>query len=77
MKKSESMNDAGIKIWGGSIDEGLSTNSNFCPGYNDVSGYIDKMLHAKKRKIFEEHMAACKECRFDIQELRILIRETA
>jgi hypothetical protein len=76
MKNKHSLYDSGIEMWGGSMDEGLSRNSTFCPGYNDVAGYIDKMLPAKLRKSFENHMAACRDCRTDILELRICIRET-
>ncbi|GFM38454.1 anti-sigma factor family protein [Desulfovibrio psychrotolerans] len=75
MKNRESLSDAGVFLWGGSMDEGLSRTSTFCPGYNDMSGYLDKMLSPRFRKNFEEHMASCRECRSDVLELRMCIKE--
>lgn len=77
MPKNDMKHDAGIQFWGGTMDEGLSMSSRFCPGYNEVAGYIDKMLPAKLRKNVEEHMAACKECRIDVYDIKLCIRETA
>ena len=61
-------------FWGGSFHEGLARTSYCCPGYNTLAAYIDKKLPAKARKAVEEHMASCKECRIDLIELRIMIK---
>ncbi|WP_167590539.1 anti-sigma factor family protein [Oceanidesulfovibrio indonesiensis] len=70
------IHDTGIRIWGGTIEEGLSRNSYMCPGHNTIAAYLDKKLPAKARKAVEDHMASCKECRIEAMELRKIIAST-
>lgn len=57
------------------IHERILGSGGFCFGYNDISSYLDKKMTMSKKKIFENHMAFCPECRADIIELRQMIKE--
>ncbi len=77
MAEYEGLNDAGVSLWGGTIDEGLSRTTTFCPGYNIVSGYLDKRVGTRLKREIEDHLASCRECRWDIQELRQCLKDIA
>ncbi|MCA1945475.1 MAG: zf-HC2 domain-containing protein [Desulfovibrio sp.] len=68
------IHDTQLKLWGGSFHEGLARTSYCCPGYNTIAAYLEKKLPAKARKAVEAHMASCKECRFDLIDLRMLLK---
>ncbi len=69
----ELIHDTGFQLWGGSVSEGLSKDSHLCPGSNVMAAYLDNTLPVKVRKIVENHMASCRECRRDVYELRKII----
>ena len=60
-------------VYGGTIEEGLSTSKEACPGFNDVAAYLDKKLPTARRKEVEGHMASCRECRTEVLELRRIL----
>lgn len=66
--------DTKLHLWGGNMYDGMSTSTYCCPGYNTLAAYIDKELPAKARKAVEDHMAACKDCRYELIHLRRMIQ---
>ncbi|MBG0775168.1 MAG: zf-HC2 domain-containing protein [Desulfovibrionaceae bacterium] len=50
-------------------------SNDFCPGYNVISGYLDKNLAAKQRKMLEAHLSMCRECRMKLFDLRAILNE--
>ncbi|MCG8530974.1 MAG: zf-HC2 domain-containing protein [Desulfovibrionales bacterium] len=70
MKKSSSWVEL---VYGGTIEEGLPTSKESCPGYNDIAAYLDKNLPIARRKEVEGHMASCRECRTEVLELRRIL----